>query len=71
MVQGKIKLTERIPHPVGMKANMEANMSDIDRSVNITATTKPASAIKRETPCIKRKRSWKLTDIFWLKVKTY
>lgn len=65
------KLTERIPHPVGMKANIEANMSGTERLVNITATTKPASANKRESPWIKRNRSWKLTDIFWLKVNTY
>lgn len=71
MVQRKRKLTDRIPQPVGMKANIEANMSGKDSSVNITATTKPASATKREIPCIKRKRSWKLTDIFWLKVNTY
>jgi len=54
-----------------MKASIEANMSGKDKSVNITATTKPASANKRETPWIKRKRSWKLTDIFWLNVNTY
>jgi len=54
-----------------MKANIEANMSGKDSSVNITATTKPASANRRETPCINRKRSWKLTDIFWLNVNTY
>jgi len=54
-----------------MKANIEANTSAIERSVNITATTKPANANKRETPCIKRRISWKLTDIFWLNVNTY
>lgn len=62
---------DKIPHPVGMKANIAANMSATDRSVNITATTKPANANKRERPCTKRNRSWKLTDIFWLNVKTY
>lgn len=69
--QRKEELTDKIPHPVGMKANIAANMSATDRSVNITATTKPANANKRERPCTKRNRSWKLTDIFWLNVKTY
>jgi hypothetical protein len=54
-----------------MNAKIEANMSGTDRSVNITATAKPASANKSDTPCTKRSRSWKLTDIFWLKVNTY
>lgn len=44
------RLTERIPHPVGIKAKMEANTSAIDKSESLTATAKPASANKRETP---------------------
>lgn len=54
-----------------MNAKIEANMSGTDRSVNIIATTKPASANKRDNPCTNRNTSWKLTDIFWLKVNTY
>lgn len=53
-----------------MNAKMEANMSGIDKSVNTTATAKPAMAIMKETPWMKRSSSWKLTDIFWLKVNT-
>lgn len=66
----QIKLTQRIPHPVGTNAKMEANMSVTDRSVKITATATPVRAIKKERPWMKRNRSWKLTDIFWLKVNT-
>lgn len=61
---------DKIPHPVGMNAKIEANTSGTDRSVNIIATTKPASANKRDNPCTNRNTSWKLTDIFWLKVNT-
>lgn len=43
-------LTHRIPQPVGKKAKMQANMSGIDSFVNATATAKPASASKNETP---------------------
>lgn len=64
------KLTERIPHPVGINANMLANMSVTDKLVSTIATTIPARAINKETPCINLSTSWKLTDIFWLKVKT-
>ena len=32
MVQRKRKLTDRIPQPVGMKANIEANMSGKDNA---------------------------------------
>lgn len=64
------RLTERIPHPVGIKAKMEANTSATDKSESLIATTKPASANNKETPWMKRNRSWKLTDIFWLKVNT-
>lgn len=44
------RLTERIPHPVGIKAKMEANTSATDKSESLTATAKPASANKKETP---------------------
>lgn len=44
------RLTERIPHPVGIKAKIEAKTSAIDKSVNLTATAKPASANKKDTP---------------------
>lgn len=65
------KLTERIPHPVGIKANTQANMSTTDNFVSTTATIIPARAINKERPCINLSKSWKLTEIFWLKVKTY
>lgn len=65
------RLTERIPHPVGTKARMQAKISGNDRSVTITATAKPASAIMKDRPWINRSNSWKLTDIFWLKVNTF
>ena len=68
--QRREKLTEIIPHPVGTNAKMQANMSGTDNFVNIIATARPASAIKKETPWMKRNTSWKLTDIFWLKVNT-
>lgn len=64
------KLTERIPHPVGTNAKMHANMSGIDKFVKATATAKPAIANKKERPWMKRNKSWKLTEIFWLNVKT-
>jgi hypothetical protein len=41
--QRKREHTDKIPHPVGMNAKIEANMSGTDRSVNITATAKPAA----------------------------
>lgn len=50
---------------------MQANMSETVKSVSIIATARPASAIKKETPWTKRSTSWKLTDIFWLKVNTW
>jgi hypothetical protein len=49
---------------------MQANISGNDNSVNTTAITTPASATKKARPWMKRNKSWKLTDIFWLKVKT-
>jgi len=67
---GRRELTERIPHPVGINANMQANISGNVKSVNTTAIARPVSAIKKERPWMKRNKSWKLTDIFWLKVKT-
>ena len=55
---------------MGTNAKMDANTSEIDKSVNTTAMTKPASATKKERPWMKRNKSWKLTEIFWLNVKT-
>uniref|UniRef100_A0A2P2MBI3 Callose synthase 9 n=1 Tax=Rhizophora mucronata TaxID=61149 RepID=A0A2P2MBI3_RHIMU len=55
---------ERIPHPVGKNARMQANISGTVKFVKTTATAKPANANRNETPWIKRNRSWKLTDIF-------
>lgn len=46
-------------------------MSATVKSVKITATAKPESAAKKERPWMKRNKSWKLTEIFWLNVKTY
>lgn len=48
------ELTERIPHPVGRKAKIQANKSGMERSVIATATTTPASANRNETPWINR-----------------
>jgi len=42
---GNRKLTERIPHPVGTNARMEANTSVTLRFVNTIATIKPAKTI--------------------------
>ena len=64
------KLTEIIPHPVGIKAKMQANMSVIDRGVIAIAMTMPAKASSNEMPWMKRNSSWKFTEIFWLKVNT-
>jgi hypothetical protein len=50
---------------------MEANMSATDRSVNLTATAKPATTNKRDSPCTKRNTNRNLTDIFGIKVNTY
>lgn len=66
----KKKLTQRIPHPVGTNAKMQAKMSGTDNGVKITAMTRPVRAIKKVRPWMKRNRSWKLTDIFWLNVNT-
>lgn len=54
---GREALTDRIPHPVGTNAKMQAKMSGTDKSVNITATAKPANANKKETPWMKRNNS--------------
>lgn len=66
----KRELTERIPHPVGRKAKIQANMSLMERGVIATATATPASANKNASPWTNRSTNWKLTDIFWLKVNT-
>lgn len=66
-----MELTEITPHPVGTKARMQANISLTDKSVNATAMAKPTSANNRQKPCIIRNGSWKLADIFWLKVKAW
>lgn len=42
----------------------------MESGLNAIATIKPASANRNATPWIKRSSSWKLTDIFWLKVNT-
>jgi len=46
-------------------------MSVTDKGVSTTATIMPARAINKDRPCINLSKSWKLTEIFWLKVKTY
>lgn len=48
---------ERIPHPVGTNAKMNANMSVTDKSVNTTAMAIPARANKNKMPWTNRKTS--------------
>ena len=54
MVQRKRKLTDRIPQPVGMKANIEANMSgkdvgtDEERSLYYKFKNKRHKALTKE-----------------------
>lgn len=55
---------------MGINANMQANTSGNVNLVNTTAIARPASATKKERPWMKRNKSWKFTEIFWLKVKT-
>lgn len=44
------KLTERIPHPVGTNAKIQAKISVIVKLVSATATATPASASKKAMP---------------------
>lgn len=44
------KLTERIPHPVGIKAKIQENISPIVKSVSATAAATPASARRKVMP---------------------
>lgn len=55
---------------MGINANMQANTSGNVNGVNATAIATPVSATKKERPWMKRNKSWKFTEIFWLKVKT-
>lgn len=64
------KLTERIPHPVGTNARMEANTSLILRLVKTTATIKPAKTIKSAMLLTRRRNNWKCTMALGFKPKT-
>lgn len=44
------KLTERMPHPVGTNAKMQAKISATDNFVNTTATTNPARTSIKDSP---------------------
>lgn len=65
------KLTERIPHPVGINARIHEKISATLSSVSATAAATPAIASRNVMPWTNRNNNWKFTDIFWLKVKTY
>lgn len=44
------KLTERIPHPVGINARIQEKISAILNSVSATAAATPASASRKVMP---------------------
>lgn len=66
MTRKKVKLTERIAHPVGINARMLAKRSGTDRLVKATMRQRATTSPRDMTPCINLISSWKLVDFLGL-----
>lgn len=65
------KFIERIFYFVGINVNMLVNMFVIDKFVSIIFMVMIVKVIKKVMFCVSFSISWKLIEIFWLKVKIY
>lgn len=61
-----LKLTDNIPHPVGIKARILAKRSGIESGVKATTRHTAATRPIDTTPCKNLNTSWKSADFFGL-----